>query len=96
MSCRASATYALLCRVRVVEPDEQLALVHLGEILVKHCRFSMADVEVATGLRREASDNFALLGVLEAESERCGCLVGARLRGFRLCAVTRVSMQPSR
>ena len=65
-------------------PDPDLALVHLREVLIKHRRLGMANVQVAAGFGRETRDDLAHLRALEPKGEGCGGLVGAGLSGFRL------------
>ena len=73
-------THPLFCGVGIIETNDHFTLVHLGEVLVEHRRLSMANVEVAAGLRRESSHYFALLRILQAESKGSGSLVRPRLR----------------
>ena len=55
----------LLDGVGVIESKNHSAFVHLGVMVVEECSLAMTDVKVSGRLRREASDDFALLGVLE-------------------------------
>ena len=64
--------YSLFGRVCVIETNDQLSLVHLCEVLIKHRSLGMTDVKVTAGLRRETSDDFADFGVLEAQGEGRG------------------------
>ena len=80
-------THPLFGGVGIIETDDHLTLVHLGEVLVEHRRLSMANVEVAAGLRRESSHDFALLRILQAEGEGSGSLVRPRLRRLGICRV---------
>lgn len=57
-------TCLLFGRVGVVKANDQFPLVHSGEVLVQQRGLGMSDVQVATGLRRESRDDFALLGIL--------------------------------
>ena len=56
--------YSLLGRVCVIETNDQLSLVHLREVLIKHRSLGMTDVKVTAGLRRETSDNLAFFRAL--------------------------------
>ena len=79
----------LLARVRVVEPDEELAVVHARKVLVEDGRLCVADVEVAARLGREARHDVALDGVGQAELERRVGLAGGGVvvGGGALCGL---------
>ena len=73
----------LLGGVGIVESDNKLALVVLGEVLVEESCFRVTDVEITTGLRREPSDN-TLVGIQETNLEvrvlALGLLLGIQFR----------------
>ena len=79
MSCPQIETHPFFCRVGVIKSNQQLALVHLGKVLIQHCRLGVSDVQVTARLRWEASDDLALLRILQPERERGGGFVGTRL-----------------
>lgn len=79
--------YSLLRRIGIIKSDDQLPLVHFSEILVEHRSFGMTDMKVATGLRRETSDNLAFFGTLETERKRCRSFVVPSLASLRLCSI---------
>ena len=60
-------THALLARVGVIEANDKLALVHLGKVRVEQGRLCVANVQIATGLRREAGNDLALDGIGKTE-----------------------------
>lgn len=73
---RTTFTYLFLRRVRIVEPNNQFAVVHLSEIFIENGCFCVAYVKVAAGLRRESGDNLAFLGILKAQCKgRCRFLI---------------------
>ena len=78
-------TYRLLRGIGIIETDDHLALVHLREVLVKHRRLRMADVQVPAWLRRETGDNLALFRILQTEGEGRRSFVGPRFGGLGLC-----------
>ena len=53
MHAADEGTHALLGRIRIVEPDEHLPLIHLREILVQYRGLGMSDVEIPRRLGRE-------------------------------------------
>ena len=68
-------THPLFGGVGIIETDDHLTLVHLGEVLVEHRRLRVTDMEVAAGLGRETRDDFTLFGILQTESEGSRSLV---------------------
>jgi hypothetical protein len=85
--------HPFLRRIRIVKPNDHLSIIHPGKVLIKDCRFCVAYVKVAAGLRREAGDDLALLGILEAHRERGRCLlIYASLGSFRLCQTRQRSL----
>jgi hypothetical protein len=59
-------TNPFLRRIRVVEPNNHLAIIHIGKILIENCCFCVAYVKVAARLGRKAGYDLTLLGILEA------------------------------
>ncbi len=47
---RQIASYRLLAGVSIVETNDQLSLVHFGEILIQHCSLGMSNMQVAAWL----------------------------------------------
>jgi hypothetical protein len=62
-------TYSLFGGIRVIEANDHLSFVHLCEVLVQHCSFSVANVQVPAGLGRKACYDLAFLRILETQSE---------------------------
>lgn len=71
--------YLLLAWVGVIISDDQIAAVHLCKVLVQQGGLGVTNMQVATGLWREASDNLAILGTGEVDVELAlVCCLGLR------------------
>lgn len=66
---RTKGTDRLLTRIRVVKAYDERAVVHFGKVLVKHGGFSVANVEVATGLWGETRDDLSVDSAWEPKCE---------------------------
>lgn len=65
-------TDSLLAGVSVIEADDQLAMVHFGEVLVEHRSLGVSDVEVTAGLGWEAGHNLSVFRIHQPERETSG------------------------
>ncbi|KAH3670728.1 hypothetical protein OGAPHI_001243 [Ogataea philodendri] len=71
----------LLGRIGIVESDDQLSVVGLGEILVQQSSLSVTNVEVSRRFRRESGNDLAVLCVwkIDLEVGLVGLLLGSSL-----------------
>mmetsp|Transcript_80301 Transcript_80301/g.260100 ORF Transcript_80301/g.260100 Transcript_80301/m.260100 type:complete len:293 (+) Transcript_80301:1768-2646(+) len=85
--------HLLLAGVRVVEPEDELAVVVPGVVVVQHGSLGVPDVQVAARLRREARAHLPILRVRE-QPLQASLVLSLRAAALLVCALGSTRLWP--